>query len=274
MTLEIERYRLRHRLRPIDVLVAGDGPPLVLLHGWGLSARAYHRSILALADLGYRVAAPTVTVQSNWTVEAVAEIAAEAMAAVEAAPAPLVGHSFGGVVAAHMTTAHPDFVTALVPVSAPLVSLGSLRLGRIVLPGRHYRIVAHGPTASALMRAAVSPSGLPSLLRSARWFLGKGHDAPLAQIAATDLPRAVVWASHDAVLPRAVAERSAELLRAPLVIVERDEGWPGREHPDHDWPFRHPAHFAATIDRVLSTDAVPRRIDDVLGRDDERGTTA
>ena len=41
MTSEIKRYRLRHRARPLDVWVAGEGPPLVLLHGWGLSGRAY-----------------------------------------------------------------------------------------------------------------------------------------------------------------------------------------------------------------------------------------
>lgn len=257
MASEVKRYRLRHRTRPLDVLVAGDGPPLVLLHGWGLSGRAYEDALLALADLGYRVAAPAVAVHEDWTIQAVAETTAEAMARVDAAPAPIVGHSFGGVIGAQLTLQHTDFVTALVAVNAPLVSLGSLRLGRIILPGKHYRIVTHGPAARALLRAVTSPRGLPSLLRSARWFLGSGHDAPLPAIAEAGIPRAVVWATGDALLPEAAGRRAAELMRCPFIRVERVKGTIA---PDHDWPFRYPAHFARTIHLVLRTKAVPRAI--------------
>lgn len=255
---EIKRYRLRHRTRPVDVLVAGDGPPLVLLHGWGLSGRAYEGAILALADLGYRVAAPSVAVHPDWTIEAVAETTAEAMAGVEAAPAPIVGHSFGGVIGAQLTLQHTDFVTSLVAVNSPLVSLGSLRLGRILLPGRHYRIAAHGPAARSLLKAVASPKGVPSLLRSARWFLGKGHDAPLPTIAEAGIPRAVVWAANDGLLPEVVGRRAAAMMACPFILVRKVPK--GGGPPDHDWPFRHPRHFARTIQRVLRTDAVPRAI--------------
>ena len=253
MIPEVKRYRLRHRARPIDVLVAGEGRPLVLLHGWGLSGRAYHRTIVALADLGFRVAAPSIAVTEGWSVERVAETAAEAMAGVDVAPAPLVGHSFGGVVAAHVALRHPDFVTAVIAVNAPLVSLGSLRLGRIILPGPHYRIVGHGPAAAALVRSAASPGGLGSLLRSARWFLGNGQDAPLRALAETDLPRAILWAEGDQLIPRAVGVRAAEILGCELVTISKADGWKGSRPPDHDWPFRAPDHFAATVARVLAS---------------------
>ena len=265
MAAELKRYRLRHRTRPLDVLVAGEGPPLVLVHGWALSGKAYEAAILALADQGYRVAAPWVAVHHDWTIEAVAETTAEAMAGVEAAPAPIVGHSFGGVVAAQVTLQHTDFVTAMIPVNAPLVSLGSLRLGRIMLPGRHYGIMAHGGAARSLLRSVVAPSGIPSLLRSARWFLGSGHDAPLPAIADLGIPRAVVWAADDAVVPDHVGRRAAELLDCPFVLIEGE----GARGPDHDWPFRDPQGFADVIAQVLRTDAIPRPIPG-----DETSTTA
>lgn len=265
MIPDVKRYRLRHRARPIDVLVAGEGHPLVLLHGWGLSGRAYHRALVAFAEAGFRVAAPSLAVADGWSVERVAETTAEAMAGVEIAPAPLVGHSFGGVIAAHVALQHPDFVAGIVAVNAPLVSLGSRRLGRIMLPGSHYRIVGHGSAAAALLRSAAAPGGMGSLLRSARWFLGNGQDAPLRTLAGTSIPRAIVWAEGDRLIPAAVGARAAELLGCPMIVVGRDDGWTGPQPPDHDWPFRAPAHFARTIAGVLATFAAGSSDEEAAG---------
>jgi len=247
MTPDIKRYRLRHRSRPIDVLVAGDGPPLVLLHGWGLSGRAYRAAMLTLAQKGYRVAAPGVAVSADWNIERAAEFAAEAMAGVDAAPAPIVGHSFGGVVGAHVTLEHTDFVSALVAVDSPLVALGGMRLGRIVLPGPHYRIVAHRPAAAALIRSATTKDGIGSLWRSARWFLGPAKDETLKRVAETGVPRALLWAENDTLIPVGIGMKAAKLLDCELTVIHGNNGWPGDRAPDHDWPFRQPEHFAQTV---------------------------
>jgi pimeloyl-ACP methyl ester carboxylesterase len=257
MATDIRRYRLRHRSRPIDVLVAGEGRPVTLLHGWGLSGMAYREAIVALAARGFRVAAPGVSVAEGWTIEGVAEITAEAMAAVEVAPAAVVGHSFGGVIGAQLTLDHPDFVTSFVPVDAPLVTLGSVRLGRIMFPGRHYRVAGTRDAALALLRSISMPGGASSLWRSARWFLGNGHAQPLRAIAETELPRTVVWATHDSLLPIGIGTRVAEALACPLVQVGPEEGWPLHRPPDHDWVFRAPGHFATVVERVLRHNARP-----------------
>ena len=251
MTFDIKRYRLRHRARPLDVWVAGEGKPLVLLHGWGLSGRAYRGAILALADRGYRVAAPGIAVAEDWNIERAAEFAAEAMAGVDVAPAPVIGHSFGGVIGSQVTLDHTEFVTALVAVDSPLVSLGSARLGRIMLPGSHYRIVGHGPAAAALLRSATTRGGVESLWRSARWFLGKPKDDVLTKVAATGVPRAILWAEHDTLIPLAIGVKAAKLLDCELTVVHGNNGWPGARPPDHDWPFREPVHFARTVDETL-----------------------
>src|SRR5439155_4066220 len=116
------------------------------------------RAALARADQGSRAAAPGVAVTEDWRIERAAEFAAEAMAGVDAAPAPIIGHSFGGVIGAQLTVDHTDFVEAFVAVDSPLVSLGSVRLGRIMLPGAHYRTVGHWPAAAAPPRS-VPPRG-------------------------------------------------------------------------------------------------------------------
>lgn len=253
MDAQLKRHRLRHRARPLDVWVAGDGPPLLLLHGWGLSGRVYGRAMLALADHGYRVVAPSITVQDDWSIARAAESAAEAMAGVDAAPAPVVGHSFGGAIGGRLALEHPDFVTGLVAVNSPLVSLGSVRMGRIVLPGRHYRIAGHGPAAAALLRTLATGGGFSSLMRSARWFLGRDQDETLAALAATGLPRAIVWAEEDTLLPITLGERAADALGCTLHRVRAGDDWPGTRPPDHDWPFRHPAHFADTVASLLTS---------------------
>lgn len=251
----MRRYRLLHRRRPLEVWVAGEGPPLVFLHGWGLSGRVYRAPMLALAARGRMVVAPSIAVAEEWSIEHAAQTAAEAMAGLDAAPAPVIGHSFGGVVGAQLAVDHPDFVTALVAVNAPLVSPGKGYLRRVLWPGRHYRIAGHGPAAAALIRAATTPGGLPSLVRSARWFLGTGQEErTLRALAEKDVPRAVVWAEHDTLLPVEIGVRAAEILRCELHRIHGDAaGWRGKQPPDHDWPLRGAAHFAETVVRVLDS---------------------
>lgn len=250
---EIKRHRLRHRTRPLEVWTAGEGTPLLLLHGWGLSGRVYRHAMLALADQGFRVVAPSIAVQDGWTIERAAESAAEAMAGLDAAPAPVVGHSFGGAIGARLALDHTDFVSALVAVNSPLVTLGSVRLGRIMLPGAHYRIAGHGPAAAALIRSVTTGGGLQSLLRSARWFVSKDQDRALEELASSAIPRAIIWAEHDSLLPLALGVRAAELLRCELHVIRAENGWPGTRPPDHDWPFAHPEHFADTVAGLIRT---------------------
>lgn len=262
MSVDLRRYRLRHRTRPLDVWVAGEGEPLLLLHGWGLSGRVYRGTIMALAEQGYRVAAPSLAVTTGWSMDGVAELAAEAMAGVDLAPAAVVGHSFGGAIGVTLAVKHPDFVRAVVAVSSPLVSLGGLRMSRVLFPGRHYRIVTHAPAAGALLRAAASRAGVGSLARAARWVLANGHDATLKELASSDIPRAIVWAERDSLLTAEIGSEAAEILGCELHIVGTGNGWNGSQPPDHDWPFRHPEHFATTIDEIMDGLLDPRSPDD------------
>lgn len=232
---------------------------MLLLHGWGLSGRTYQPAMLALADRGFRVVAPSLAVADGWTIERAAESAAEALAGVDAAPAPVVGHSFGGAIGAHLALQHPDFVTALIAVSSPLVSLGSVRMGRILLPGGHYRILGHSPAAGALVRAVAQGGGVQSLLRSARWFLGAEQDRTLRELAKTGLPRMILWAARDQLLPAGIGVRASELLECEFRLIGASNGWRDKSPPDHDWPFREPAHFADTVCVVLKEITAPKK---------------
>lgn len=113
----------------LNFVEAGEGPPVVLLHGlfgaaqnWGSIQRrlAARYRVLAL-DLRNHGASPRDTVMDY---PAMAADVAETIAGVTAAPAAVVGHSMGGKVAMALALAEPQLVSRLVvadiaPVTYP-----------------------------------------------------------------------------------------------------------------------------------------------------------
>jgi pimeloyl-ACP methyl ester carboxylesterase len=249
----IEPRRERLRYPEVDVWSAGEGPPVVMLHGWGLSGRAYRPALSALGAKGYRVVAPSVAVLSDgWTMARLVDRTADALYACGVAQATVVGHSFGGALGVALAVREPELVSSLVLVDAFVVSPGARNLARIALPGPHWRIGTLGATALALGRSAVSDGGLRSLARSARWVLRRSLEDEAASLGARGVPSEVLWAERDTLLPLWLGRRTATALGAPLeVIPPRPDGWPLERAPDHDWPMRAPAFFADRIDAAL-----------------------
>ncbi|MGX1563110.1 alpha/beta fold hydrolase [Streptomyces sp. NPDC055509] len=97
----------------------GDGPRLVLLHGFGRSLADWSASAAQLTD-GYRVIgidlpghgrSPDI---SPWALPAVVRDIAETLDACGVSEAVLVGHSLGGIVAVEYARAYPERARAAV----------------------------------------------------------------------------------------------------------------------------------------------------------------
>jgi len=233
---------------------AGLGPPLVLFHGWGLSGRPYRPVVSALAARGYRALAPSLAVMERpWSLDGLAGLAASVVTGTEAAPAAVVGHSFGGAVALRMTCDFPELVSSLVLVNTLGVSPGRRALVRAAFPGPHWRIGAQGATAAALLGSAIRQGGWGSLSGAARWVLSASLEEEMEVLRSRRVPTAVLWAPGDTLLPRWIGERAAELLGASFEPIEAGGGWPGPRGPDHDWPLRGPEFFAERVHTTLST---------------------
>jgi pimeloyl-ACP methyl ester carboxylesterase len=225
---------------------------VVLLHGWGLSGRPYAPVVRALAERGYRAIAPSLAVmRSPWSLDGLAEVAADLLMSLDAAPASLVGHSFGGVVALRAATDFPGLASGLVLVNSLGVSPGRRSLMRTVVPGRHWRVGMQRSTAAALLGSVTRDGGWSSLAGAARWVLSQSLEQELAAIRDMGLPTSVLWGEGDTLLPRRIGERAAELLGCPLRPVGRGDGWPGKRPPDHDWPLRAPSYFADRLTETL-----------------------
>ncbi len=110
--------------RRVEVLTLGEGEPLLFLHGWGLSPRAYLPALDSLAARGHRVTAPSLPgfggsdVNPDHSLRGVADHMIEALEAL-ALPAgiPVVAHSFGAGVTLRMAALRPDLVGRLTLVS-------------------------------------------------------------------------------------------------------------------------------------------------------------
>jgi pimeloyl-ACP methyl ester carboxylesterase len=124
----LSRRRLQVRDLHFDTLIAGEGPLVVLLHGFPESSRSWHAQVRALAEAGYMAAAPDLRgyghsskpphVEDYAVMRSVADVAGIADA-LEAERFVVVGHDWGGGLAWQMALALPERVAASFVLGAP-----------------------------------------------------------------------------------------------------------------------------------------------------------
>ncbi|MFC8851278.1 MULTISPECIES: alpha/beta fold hydrolase [unclassified Micromonospora] len=217
--------------------VAGDGPPVVLLHGIGRTLADFaelherlacdHR-VVSLDLAGHGGSAP---LDEPHTLPALARAAADCLDALGVhGPAHLVGNSLGGAVAMRLAVDDPARAASLVLVASAgfgrevtiALRLLALRpLGRLLLrPNRavirrteralfndrrhvtaarlaEAMAAARRPHAARVMRELVGSLG------TLRGVAGPWRQELLDAVARLDLPVLVVWGDRDQILPAA-----------------------------------------------------------------------
>jgi pimeloyl-ACP methyl ester carboxylesterase len=240
---EVKGVRMRYFL-------GGEGPPLILVHGLG-GAAANWTELVPLLVRRHRLLVPDLPGHGGSTaLPAVAglEPFADRVALVAERegmlPAPVVGHSLGGMVVLRMALRRPDDVPALVLAAAAGLSVGNvwgrnmLSVFSIIRPGRlaaRYRSrVSRSPLLRRLVFGFVSvadPAGLTDeavegflaaqLLHTdvgSAWRALQADD-PREELDAIRCPVLVLWGAEDVQLPLDDAFEYARRLRGRLRVI-------------------------------------------------------
>ncbi len=250
----VER-RLELGGRPARLLEApgsrpGAEPPLVLIHGIQAIADLWRPNLEALAAGGRRVVAPDLPVHggtavpaspADLTVPGCVRFLTTLLDRLDLSRVDLVGHSFGGLVAARAALDHPGRVRRLVLVSAaglgrrvpPGTALSFVRTiarwivygpGRGPTPRHVVARIVHDPDAVdlsllALVRASWDdPARRRALVRLAMRLLAREADVTreLHRLAA---PTLLVWGAHDRLVPLQLGRRAAARIPGSRLVV-------------------------------------------------------
>ena len=226
--------------------VAGQGPPVILLHGFPDSGRVWRHQVLALADAGFQVIVPDL--RGYGRSDKPGDVAAYAMPYLEAdvvaildqlqvTRAHVVGHDWGAGIAWRLAILHPDRVDhlAVLSVGHPAAFAGAGLAQRekswyMLLFQFHgvagqwlsrndwanFRAWARHPDADAVI-AELEASG--SLTPGLSWYRANlPPEALLAEPAAippVQAPTLGIWSSKDIALTEAQMTGSADHVSGP-----------------------------------------------------------
>ena len=234
-----------HRGARIRVFEGGQGPPLLLIHGFG--GAAWNFEPMAALLSGRRLIVPDLPGHgASSPLPATPTLAgfADLLASLLDEPVDVLGHSLGGVVALRLAERHPQLVRSLVLAAAAGIS-SSTRLAEVTialvgivqpgkLAGRRVDRIARSPLLRRLVFGRFEVSN-PELLseRAVQGFLrgstmhtdaiGAGlalaRDDPRADLDGVRCPVLVLWGGRDRQVPVEDGFEYARRLHAPLRVI-------------------------------------------------------
>src|ERR1700722_2278396 len=114
----------------MHIAESGDGPPVILLHGFPELWYSWRHQLPALADAGYHAVAPdqrgygTTSIPTTVTDYDINHLTGDVVDLIDhlgATRATVIGHDFGALVAWALALIHPDRVHAVAGLSVPYV---------------------------------------------------------------------------------------------------------------------------------------------------------
>ncbi|TPW16288.1 MAG: putative hydrolase [Acidimicrobiaceae bacterium] len=270
--------------RPAAYSVAGQGMPVVLLHGWALAQHTYRDVVETIAAQGCRVIAPAMPgfggsgdlPDASFSLSGYAEWVVDVLDALELEePAVVVGHSFGGAVAVRLAHDHRDRVRSLVLVNS--VGGSSWRNGsrlRSIAERPLWDWGLHFPSDIWPIRQAtrvvpvIVEDLLPNLVRHPKAMVKVANLARRADLRSElevlrdhDLSITIIWATRDGIVPRESFEALCVASGVAGTVVEGS----------HSWLLADPEHFGEVITNDMNIAKAARDLEAAEPTDRRRG---
>jgi 3-oxoadipate enol-lactonase len=223
----------------------GDGPPVLLLHGWMFSADLnWYMTYAALEDAGYRVLAIDhrghgrgIRSADPFALKDCADDAAALLAHLKVQPVMAVGYSMGGPIAAILARDHPRLVAGLVLGATAMDwsgrrmrtfwrTMAALRLALGLAPERLWQ---RGLKAAGFPRSAITTWVAAELSRGSSVDIAEagrelGRYDATSWIAGIEPPCAVIVTTEDTAVPPSRQRALAAAMSAPVFEVHGDHG--------------------------------------------------
>jgi pimeloyl-ACP methyl ester carboxylesterase len=269
MNVTVEKQDVEIDGMPIRYLAAGEGPPVVLLHGAGDNALDW-RWVMPTLAASHRVYAPdlpgspdSARPAADYSPAFFERFVAAFVDALDIGRATFVGNSLGGLIALQLALSEPERAGALVlvdsaglgrAVNPAFTSVNVPGLGEAALPfwrtpvgayqrawGRTALLFAHPPESvphewlAEQCRLALSPGYLEAHLTVLRALVDPAgqREVLLDQLTLLKIPTLVVWGARDRVFPQSQAKEAvAQLPEGSLTLVPECRHMPHVECPD------------------------------------------
>jgi pimeloyl-ACP methyl ester carboxylesterase len=260
--------------KPAAYSVAGEGMPVLLLHGWALAHHTYRGVIETIAAQGCRVLAPAMPgfggtgglAGSAFSMSGYARWVAEFLQVLEIdEPAVVMGHSFGGGVAIRLAYEHRARVRSLVLVNA--VGGSSWRKGKSLRSiadrplwdwGLHFPSDAWPLRQATKVLPVMAEDFVPNMIRNPRAMMRVANLArradlrhELEQLRDQGMPISIIWATRDGVIPRESFEALCVASGVQGTVVEGS----------HSWLLAEPSRFGEVITNDLTVAKAARDLE-------------
>ena len=236
-------------------VVAGQGRPVVLIHGLGASVAIWRDNLAPLAErlTVYAVDLPghgdSDKPDISYDAESMIEFVRAFVDHLSIETPALIGHSLGGALALLTALAHPELVSRLVLVSSgslgrqvtPFLRLAALRwIGEWLTGGRfdttglmlrqsfHDESLITPELVDELRRTGSMPGAREAELKVVRNFISpwgvKRKYIRTGELDTLDMPLMIVWGERDRVLPAKHGRQAAKASAAAELHVLADSG--------------------------------------------------